>query len=138
MDNIFSWSITNTIANSDEITGRFEKRLGIEFININRVEPNLCYIESEEVRDEYKTTFTQSDILNYIYAMQHSSLPTIKENVVGGMTMLIPYPKDTNIFWKLVRLGKELEMNSKDSSLANELIKAIDALSKDQSLQTKL
>ncbi len=132
MDNIFSWSITNNIANmSDEIADRFEKRLGIEFIKINRVEPNLCYIESEEVRDEYKTTFTQSDILKYIYAMQHSSLPAIKENVAGGMNMLIPYPKDTNIFWKLVRLGKELEKNSKDSSLAHELIKAIDALAKD-------
>ncbi len=130
MDSFFSWSRANNITNiSNEIAGRFEKRLGIEFNNIDRVEPNLCYIESEEVRDEYKATFTQSDLLSYIYAMQHSSLPTIKENVVSGMDMLIPYPRDASIFWKLVRLGKELgKVNSKDSALAHELIKAIDAV----------
>lgn len=131
MDSFFSWSVTsNATSISDEMANRFEKRMGIEFINnIDKAEPNLCYIESDEVRDEYRTTFSQSDILNYSYAMQHSSQQTVEKNVFNGINMLIPYPKDANIFWKLVRLGKELKkVNSKDSSLAYELIKAIDAV----------
>jgi predicted helicase len=127
MNSFFSWSVTSNATNiSDEIASHFEKRMGIEFINTDQVEPNLCYIESEEVRDEYRTTFTQSDILYYIYAMQHSPYVTIDEKVFSGVNVSILYPKNSTTFWELARLGKELkQVGTNDSTLVRELIKVI-------------
>ncbi len=130
MDNFFNWPATNNSSHlSDEIISCFEKSMGLECTTNGQVnEPNLCYIESEEVRDEYKTKVTQSDILNYIYAMQHSPNLTMNEKVLPAVDSYIPipYPKNNITFWKLVRLGKELrKAGPKDSTLAKELIKLI-------------
>jgi hypothetical protein len=125
MDGFFDWSATSHI--TDEMMRCFENSIGIELSKEAPVQhPNLCYIESEEVRDEYRTTFTQSDILNYIYAMQHSSSQTKSEMVLPGVNGTIPYPKNSITFWKLAKLGKELrQAGAKDSRRAMELIKAI-------------
>lgn len=130
MDNFFNWPVTNNSSHlSDEIISSFEKSMGLECTTKGQVkEPNLCYIESEELRDEYRTRFTQSDILNYIYAMQYSPSLTMTERVLPGVYSYIPipYPKNSINFWKLTRLGKELkEVGPKDSTLAKELIKLI-------------
>lgn len=130
MDNYFNWQVTNNASHlSEEIISRFEKSMGLECYTKRQVnEPNLCYIESEELRDVYRTRFTQSDILNYIYAMQYSTCLTMNERVLRGVYsyLSIPYPKNSINFWKLTRLGKELkEAGVKDSTLAKELIKRI-------------
>jgi len=53
--------------------------------------------------------FPPIDILNYIYAVLHS--PTYREKYKEFLKMgfpRVPYPKDTETFWKLVELGSEL------------------------------
>lgn len=117
---------------SAEIIRGFEESTGIGFSSESQVqEPNLCFVDSDELRDEYKTRFTHADILNYIFAMRHSSSCAINENVLTGIVTSIPYPKNNLTFWKLARLGKELKcVQSGDTTLANELIKAINEVGK--------
>ncbi len=54
-------------------------------------------------------TFAPIDILDYIYAVLHS--PTYREKYKEFLKIdfpRVPYPKDANTFWQLVKLGGEL------------------------------
>jgi len=55
------------------------------------------------------TTIAPIDILDYIYAMLHS--PTYREKYKEFLKIdfpRVPYPKDPEIFWQLVKLGGEI------------------------------
>jgi len=97
-----------------EIVNRIAQKSGLRFTNkkdkdIHENASPVCYAASNEVREEFKIeirpeTFEPVDILDYVYAVLHS--PTYKGSYQE--TMRVPYPKDTTIFWQLVKLGKEL------------------------------
>lgn len=56
-----------------------------------------------------KDTFSPIDILDYIYAILHS--PTYREKYKEFLKIdfpRVPYPKDKDTFWKLVKLGGEI------------------------------
>ncbi|MCG9880411.1 MAG: N-6 DNA methylase [Bacteroidia bacterium] len=56
-----------------------------------------------------KDTFAPIDILDYIYAILHS--PTYREKYKEFLKIdfpRVPYPKDQNTFWQLVKLGGEI------------------------------
>ena len=56
-----------------------------------------------------KDTFAPIDILDYIYAVLHS--PTYREKYKEFLKIdfpRVPYPKDKNTFWQLVKLGGEI------------------------------
>ena len=58
---------------------------------------------------ESKGKFAPIDILDYIYAVLHS--PTYREKYKEFLKIdfpRVPYPKDKNTFWQLVKLGGEL------------------------------
>ena len=53
--------------------------------------------------------FAPIDILDYIYAVLHS--PTYREKYKEFLKIdfpRVPYPKDKNTFWQLVKLGSEI------------------------------
>jgi len=61
--------------------------------------------EKEKIED----TFAPIDILDYIYAVLHS--PTYREKYKEFLKIdfpRVPYPKDKDTFWQLVKLGGEL------------------------------
>jgi predicted helicase len=60
-------------------------------------------------KDTTKDTFASIDILDYIYAVLHS--PTYREKYKEFLKIdfpRVPYPKDQDTFWKLVKLGGEI------------------------------
>jgi predicted helicase len=60
-------------------------------------------------KETTKDTFAPMDILDYIYAVLHS--PTYREKYKEFLKIdfpRVPYPKDKNTFWKLVKLGGEI------------------------------
>ena len=77
-----------------EIVNQIGEKLGLTFTN-----------EKETTKD----TFAPIDILDYIYAVLHS--PTYREKYKEFLKIdfpRIPYPKDKDTFWKLVKLGGEI------------------------------
>jgi predicted helicase len=57
-------------------------------------------------KETTKDTFAPIDILDYIYAVLHS--PTYREKYKEFLKIdfpRVPYPKDKDIFWQLVKLG---------------------------------
>ncbi len=105
-----------------EIVKQIGEKLGLRFTNekeeveadISQNASPVCYINSEEVRDEFKIetpkqTFAPIDILDYIYAILHS--PTYREKYKEFLKIdfpRVPYPKDAATFWQLVKLGGQL------------------------------
>lgn len=60
-------------------------------------------------KESSKDTFAPIDILDYIYAVLHS--PTYREKYKEFLKIdfpRVPYPKDKDTFWKLVKLGGEI------------------------------
>ncbi|WP_396601522.1 type ISP restriction/modification enzyme [Algibacter sp. R77976] len=77
-----------------EIVNKISKRLGLSFTN---------------EKEDTKSTFSPIDTLDYIYAVLHS--PTYREKYKEFLKIdfpRVPYPKDKETFWKLVKLGKEV------------------------------
>lgn len=109
-----SWSIgrlreARTPNLSPKIIKQIAEKLDLVFVPEKEPEGNVCYINNPEVRDDFKTTFAPIDLLDYIYAVLHS--PTYREKYKEFLKIdfpRVPYPKDTNTFWKLVKLGGEI------------------------------
>jgi predicted helicase len=77
-----------------EIVKQIANKLGLTFTN-----------EKETTKD----TFAPIDILDYIYAILHS--PTYREKYKEFLKIdfpRVPYPKDKETFWQLVKLGGEI------------------------------
>lgn len=92
-----------------EIVGQIAERLGLGFVLEKEAEGNVCFINSPEVRNDFKTTFSPVDILDYIYAVLHS--PAYREKYKEFLKIdfpRVPYPKDAETFWQLVEPGSEL------------------------------
>jgi len=76
---------------NSEIVKQIAEKLGLIFIN-----------EKETTKD----TFAPIDILDYIYAVLHS--PTYREKYKEFLKIdfpRVPYPKDKDTFWQLIKLG---------------------------------
>src|SRR5690554_4563341 len=77
-----------------EIVNQIAKNLGLTFTNEKETTEN---------------TFAPIDILDYIYAVLHS--PTYREKFKEFLKIdfpRVPYPKDKDTFWQLVKLGGEI------------------------------
>ena len=79
---------------NEEIVKQIADKLGLTFTVEKKTTPN---------------TFAPIDILDYIYAVLHS--PTYREKYKEFLKIdfpRIPYPKDSETFWQLVKLGGEI------------------------------
>jgi predicted helicase len=75
---------------------------------LKQIAKNLDSTFSNE-KETTENTFAPIDILDYIYAVLHS--PTYREKYKEFLKIdfpRVPYPKDKNTFWKLVKLGGEI------------------------------
>ena len=92
-----------------QIVTQISQHIGMIFIPQEESGGNVCLANSEEVRPEYRTTFSSVDLLNYFYALIHSrSYSTkfkeaLKEDLSG-----LPYPKGAEDFWRLAKIGGQL------------------------------
>jgi len=87
-------SLERTPNFNTEIVNQIGEKVGLTLTN-----------EKETTKD----TFAPIDILDYIYAVLHS--PTYREKYKEFLKIdfpRVPYPKDKDTFWKLVKLGGEL------------------------------
>ena len=107
-----------------KILKQIEEKLGLEFLAEAPGEGEVCFSESEELREEYKTWFTPLHLLDYIYAVLHS--PTYRETYKEFLKIdfpRVPFPEDPEKFWQLVKLGGELrQIHLLESPLVEDFI----------------
>ncbi|WP_281631865.1 hypothetical protein [Flavobacterium luteolum] len=89
---------------NNEALKLFANRLGLLFLE-EKESGNVCFANSEEVRPEYRQSFRLIDFLDYIYAFMHS--------MVYKETKKIIILSESVIFWKLVKIGSDLNRKCK-------------------------
>ena len=92
----------------NELISLVSQRTGLTFISEKDTRGNLCYIDSPEVRDEFKIAFAPMDMLDYIYASILSSNHRKGNESLTIDGSQIPCPNNSTSFWKGVRLGREM------------------------------
>lgn len=97
---------TTTPNLNTEIVQQLEKSLGLTFV-LEAENGSVCFANNnEDLRDDFKLTFTATDLLNYIYAVLHSPSNNINDKKLLKIEFpFIPYSQDSNTFWQLVKKG---------------------------------
>jgi len=78
-----------------QLAQRLARHLGLAFI----AEPddtNICFANDPSLRPEFRQSFTEEDLMNYLYAL-----------TTAQPTNTAYLPADTAEFWHLVALGKK-------------------------------
>lgn len=80
--------------------------LGLSFVRIKEKEGEVCFMNSEEVRPEFRLSFAPVDLYHYICAVLQDPLhKAYAEKIPGTQTLHIRYPKDAVDFWEMVKKG---------------------------------
>ena len=90
------------------LSGKVERYPNLNLKIIKQIAEKLGLMFTNE-KETTKDTFAPIDILDYIYAVLHS--PTYRETYKEFLKIdfpRVPYPKETETFWRLVEFGGEL------------------------------
>ena len=100
-----------------------EKTPNLNAENVKQIAEKIGLTFTNE-KETTKNTFAPIDILDYIYAVLHS--PTYREKYKEFLKIdfpRVPYPKDKETFWQLVKLGGELrQIHLLESSTVDNFI----------------
>lgn len=102
---LYLYTDTSTQQTIDQTTER-TPNLNIEIVSQIAEKLGLTFTNEKEAKEN---TFAPIDILDYIYAVLHS--PTYREKYKEFLKIdfpRVPYPKDNETFWQLVKLGGEI------------------------------
>lgn len=86
-----------------EIINQMANTLGLLFINQKVGAGNVCFANSQDLRPEFKQSFTLTDVLDYSAAVLHTKIYHRANKDIDFVK--IPFPKDAAFFWKLVQSG---------------------------------
>lgn len=81
---------------AEEVLQNFVRVLGMEFLNEAPPAGQVCFAQSNEVRDDFKTYFTPIDLLAYLNALKEVAS-------LRKPTCVLAYPSDARQFWKNVQ-----------------------------------
>jgi predicted AAA+ superfamily ATPase len=85
------------------------RRLQLSYYPDGNNQTEMCYINSPEVRSEFKVSFTLQDLSDYLNATLSSA--TYQEqlkNTSSAQTVVVPFLTDLDEFWGLVEAGSRL------------------------------
>lgn len=106
VNNIFPLYLYPTVNEKKALGIDRTPNLNTEIVKLLAEKLSLTFSNEKETADD---TFAPIDILDYIYAVLHS--PTYREKYKEFLKIdfpKVPYPKDQETFWKLVKLGGEI------------------------------
>lgn len=86
-----------------ETINLISKHVGLLFLNEKDTE-NVCFANNPELRTEFRQSFRILDLLDFIYAILHSS---ICENCLENLKQKYPIPDNADLFWKIVQIGND-------------------------------
>ncbi len=85
------------------------KATGLQFLGSGEKGGNLCYVNSPELREEFRMVFREEDAGYYLYGLFHSSESLKSGRDLSGFRRdEFISPCSENMFWKLSQVGEEL------------------------------
>jgi len=113
---------------TEETINQIAHKTSLNFILEKDPDGNVCMINNKELRPEFRQTFTPIDILDYAYAILHSSNFRSADHKI--LKTNFPYPNNAESFWKLAELGSKIKkihslktLNIEDFSTYRQKIK---------------
>jgi hypothetical protein len=85
------------------------RRLQLSYVPEAEASMGLCYLNSPEVRSEFKVSFTRLDLSDYLNGVLCSAV--YQERLMDALypdLVLIPFAADSDEFWRLVEAGRAL------------------------------
>lgn len=94
------------------VVDKISRQTGLIFVVPNAPEVNVCFMKHPGLRLEFKTTFTQHDVINFVYAVLYPSPCRGEFRDFGKVDFSQLWcPEDLETFWELVRLGVVLRQS---------------------------
>src|SRR5690625_1901915 len=91
-----------------KILKNVEQALGLVCLSEDPGEGEVCFAQSTEVRDDFRAYFTPVHLFQYAYAVMHRSGLRKDYPAILKSDFLLPYPKESDLFWGMRRLGERL------------------------------
>jgi predicted helicase len=92
---------------TQEIINKIANNTSLAFLLTKYPEGNVCMINNTEIRPEFRQNFVPNDILDYAYAVLHSSSFRFTNKKI--LKRNFPYPENTETFWDLAELGSQIK-----------------------------
>lgn len=116
----------------DDLTNQISQKLKLTFISEKETNCHVCFANNPELRNEFRTTFSKTDILDYMNAISYSSRYNNKNKSILIIDFKnMPIPTNPDIFWKLVIWGntiKKLQASKSSLSEIDKIITEIDTV----------
>lgn len=115
-----------------DLINQIFKKFNLTFISKKETNGNICFANNPELRNEFRTTFSATDVLNYINAISYSSSykDKNKSHLMSNCKNL-PTPHNQDTFWKLVIWGgkiKKLQVSKKSLSEIDKIVTEINTV----------
>ncbi|HCW05891.1 MAG TPA: hypothetical protein DGG95_00805 [Cytophagales bacterium] len=98
--------LQKTWRNHPKIIQELSRILSLPYQGEKKSDSNVCLIESEEIRPEFREVFTSTDVSYYIYSIKRGS--SFNGFIEKDLPIDFPYPQNSEAFWKAVMDGKNL------------------------------
>lgn len=99
---LISSQVQQIVNDHPEIVDELSGRLELVFLDQRDDEGNLCFMDNDEVRPEFRTLFTATDVKYYLIGLFASGISTEANNLTDDF----PFPENATSFWKYVSEGR--------------------------------
>jgi hypothetical protein len=83
-----------------------EERIGIPFVMDHFEEGEVCFVNNEAIRYDFKLQFTTYDVIHYIYGVVDKLYWKENEKSPPIQLLEIPLPVNGVSFWEYCEIGK--------------------------------
>jgi hypothetical protein len=93
------------------VPSEIARRLGLRYHAQEKASTEVCYLDSPELRSEFKMSFNIKDLSDWLNAeLQRANNQKLVDEVLYTEVVFIPYPTDVDEFWKMVEAGEALRL----------------------------
>lgn len=84
-----------------ELIKKLEIILNLTYVSETASESRVCFAEIEELRPEFKTTFTAKNLQDYLFALKNFE-DRFDADLSEKNNKGFRFPKNTEVFWKMI------------------------------------
>ena len=87
-----------------EVIAELSRRLRLPYMEMKDNDSNVCFVNSEEVRPEFRQVFRSPDVAYYLIGLLKTSIATALSKEIFHLQF--PYPNNADDFWSEVEKGR--------------------------------
>ena len=93
------------IAFDADVLTELARRLQLSYLPEESLNAEMCFLHSPELRPEFKLSFNLGDFTDFLNGVLSKLTDTDGSEELRSGTLPVPYPEDSDEFWKFVGSG---------------------------------